>query len=152
MTAEPAPRPLRLVESVEVIRLKAVIESMQLDLENAQTEIRSLRRRLSAMKNEQARATKADPNYAMAERLFEYWKQECCHPHSQLGEKREAALLAMLAKYTPHQIGMAIKGAAVGAYVDEKGKRHDELELICRNEVKLESFIDRYQRWRGRHG
>jgi hypothetical protein len=43
---------------------------------------------------------------------------------------------------------MAIRGAALAAYVDEGGVRHDDLELICRNEVKLEKFIDRYERWK----
>ncbi len=45
--------------------------------------------------------------------------------------------------YTLGQLMRAIDGAAAGAYVDDNGKRHDDLELICRNEVKVDGFIAR---------
>ena len=52
--------------------------------------------------------------------------------------------------YTPRYICQAILGAKYEAYVDPKGKRHDSLELICRDSEHLEDFWERYQRHRAR--
>ena len=76
--------------------------------------------------------------------LFAYWQERCHHPQAKLTSDRRSKILARLRDgYTAEQIRSAIDGAAVGAYVDERGKRHDDIELICRNGSKLESFIDR---------
>ena len=40
----------------------------------------------------------------------------------------------------------AIDGAAFDAFVDEKGKRHDGISLICRDEDSFDRMRDR---WRG---
>jgi hypothetical protein len=41
------------------------------------------------------------------------------------------------------EVRTAIAGAAKAAFVDDNGRRHDDIELICRNRVKLDSFIAR---------
>jgi hypothetical protein len=76
--------------------------------------------------------------------LFAYWQQRCGHGHAKLTRERQAKLRARLReRYTPAQIRQAIDGAAVAAFVDESGKRHDDLTLICRTGSKLEDFIGR---------
>lgn len=45
--------------------------------------------------------------------------------------------------YTVEQIRQGIDGAAVAAHVSENGVTHDDIELICRNGSKLDSFIAR---------
>jgi hypothetical protein len=78
--------------------------------------------------------------------LFDYWRERCRHPGAKLdnGDTRWQKVGARLREgYTPEQIRKAIDGAAVGAYVNDAGKRFDDLELICRNKVKLEDFIER---------
>jgi hypothetical protein len=45
--------------------------------------------------------------------------------------------------FTVEQITAGVDGAAVGAYVNDDGKRFDDIELICRSGSKLESFIAR---------
>jgi hypothetical protein len=76
--------------------------------------------------------------------LFAYWQQQTKHPTAMLKKDRRAKVEARLREgYTPDQIRRGIDGAARAAYVDEAGKRFDDLELICRNSVKLEDFIDR---------
>jgi hypothetical protein len=143
--SEPA---LRVVRCEECERLRTALEAAKLDLEQAQTDARIARRQLAAARAAEREQRRDDPKYEVAERLFDYWREQCGHPRAQLGPKREQALLARLEKYTPREIAMAIRGAALAAYVDESGVRHDDLELICRNEVKLEKFIDRYERWK----
>lgn len=146
------PARLRVVEPdacPECERLHGALAAAQVDVENANLEIKRLRRALNARQIDESGRRKRHPNHEVAERLFEFWKEECGHPRAQLGFKREKALLARLEQYEPREIAMAIRGAAKAAYVDEKGVRHDDIELICRDEVKLEKFIERYVRWKG---
>lgn len=76
--------------------------------------------------------------------LFELWQRECHHPDAKLTDDRRSKLRARLREgYTLQQIAAGIRGAAVGAYVDDRNKRHDDLTLICRTGSKLEDFIGR---------
>lgn len=76
--------------------------------------------------------------------LFGYWQDRCRHPQAKMTRERTAKVAARLRDgYTPEQIRAAIDGAARGAFVNDDGKRFDDLELICRSGTKLESFIDR---------
>lgn len=76
--------------------------------------------------------------------LFAYWQRECNHPLSKPTKERLAKIRARLNEdYSPEDIATAIDGARRGAYVDDHGKRFDDIELICRNASKLELFISR---------
>ena len=81
---------------------------------------------------------------AVARDLFAYWQQTCDHPNAQPTRDRLAKVKARLREgYTADQVRKAIDGAARGAFVNDQGKRFDDLELICRTGSKLEDFIDR---------
>jgi hypothetical protein len=83
-------------------------------------------------------------NKEEVESLFAYWKERCKHPTARLGSDRRAKVQARLKEgYSVEQIRKAIDGAALDAYVNDKGVRFDDLELICRNGSKLELFIKR---------
>jgi hypothetical protein len=76
--------------------------------------------------------------------LFGYWRERCGHPQAKMTRDRTAKVAARLREgYTPEQIKAAIDGAQRGAFVNDDGKRFDDLELICRTGAKLESFIGR---------
>jgi hypothetical protein len=76
--------------------------------------------------------------------LFAYWQRQCGHPDAKLGADRRRKIAARLREgFTAEQIRQAIDGAARGAFVNEAGRRFDDIELICRNATKLESFIGR---------
>lgn len=82
----------------------------------------------------------------IARELFEHWREVCHHPQAKPTQERLRAIRARLKEgYTVDQITAAIGGAAVAAFVDDRGKRHDDLTLICRNGSKLEDFIARGQ-------
>jgi hypothetical protein len=143
---------LRVVECADCERLQVALDAALMDLEAARAEVGSLRRQLGAAFSKQSKDRKQHPHYDTAVRLFEFWQEECGHPRAQMGPKRERAILARLDDYTPRDIAKAVRGAAVAAYVDERGVKHDDIELICRDEVKLEKFIERYERWKGAQG
>lgn len=92
-------------------------------------------------------ASRADPIRSFPDPvrcLFDYWKATCRHPQALPTRERLAKVRARLGEgYTEDQIRQAINGAARAAFVNDAGKRFDDLELICRNGSKLESFIDR---------
>lgn len=76
--------------------------------------------------------------------LFAYWQQQCGHPHAKLSPERRRKIAGRLREgYEPQAIQEAIDGAARAAYVDEQGKKHDDIGLICRSAEKLDSFIGR---------
>jgi hypothetical protein len=148
-----AARDLRLVQCADCERLQVALDAALMDLEAARAEAGSLRRQLGAAQGKQGKARKQHPHYDMAVRLFEFWQEQCGHERAQMGPKRERALLSRLDDYSARDIAKAIRGAAVAAYVDPRGVKHDDIELICRDEVKLEKFIERYERWReSQHG
>lgn len=77
--------------------------------------------------------------------IFEYWQRACNHPSSKLSPDRRRKIETRLREgYSVEQIKAAVDGAAVGAFVGDNGKRFDDIELICRNGSKLESFIGRH--------
>jgi hypothetical protein len=76
--------------------------------------------------------------------LFDYWRERCDHPLAKLTAERVTKIRARRRDgYTIEFIKQAIDGAAVAPFVNERGRRFDDLELICRNGTKLESFAGR---------
>jgi hypothetical protein len=68
------------------------------------------------------------------------------HTQAVFTPERRTKIRARLAEgYTPLDIRTAIDGAAKAPFVNDAGKRFDDLTLICRNGSKLEDFIDRAQ-------
>lgn len=76
--------------------------------------------------------------------LFDFWRVRCGHEQAKATTERIGKIRARRNEgYTDEQIREAIEGAARGAFVNAAGKRFDDIELICRNGSKLESFIER---------
>lgn len=79
-----------------------------------------------------------------AKNLLDLWRAKCDHLGSRATKGRLGKIEARLKEgYTEEQIGTAIDGAARAPFVNDAGKRFDDIELICRNGEKLESFIER---------
>lgn len=94
-----------------------------------------------------ARSTTTTIDRSVVAELFDHWRTVCQHPQAKPTAERLRAIRARLADgYTPGQIRQAIDGAARAPFVDQRGKRHDDLTLICRNGSKLEDFMDRANR------
>jgi hypothetical protein len=67
------------------------------------------------------------------------------HPRAKLGADRVKAVNARVREgATPADFFKAIVGAAYDSFVDDKGKVHDDLELICRGSKKFEDRIETY--------
>lgn len=79
--------------------------------------------------------------------IFAYWQAQCHHSQAKPTSDRLAKIRSRRRDgYTQEQMMRAIDGAAIGAWVNEHGKRFDDLELILRNGSKLEDFIERANR------
>lgn len=147
MSAEPA---LRLVECPDCERLRRQLDAALTELETVKADLDAKRRQLRTQRHNERKALKEAALYEQALPLFEFWAEQCGHPKAKFGPANQKALYnALELGFTQREVAEAIKGAAVAAWVDERGKRHDGLPLICRDEEKLRDFIERYERWKG---
>lgn len=158
MTAEPAPRPeLRVVGCASCERHRRVIEGLEIDLGNLQDEIKKKLRAIKRLEDDKAAKLSSDRLFPVAKELFDFWVAQCGRDAAQteLGPARLGLLIARLkgrkrlgSENPARDVARAILGAKHDAYVNPKGKRHDDLTFICRNEATLEDFIGRYERWK----
>lgn len=143
---EPA---LRLVECPDCERLRRALDAALAENEVIKADLDQKRRMLRTRRKEERKALAEAALREQAEPLFAYWQEQCDHPRAKFGPAVQKALYGALELgFTQREIAEAIKGAAVAAWVDERGKRHDGLPLICRDEEKLRDFIERYERWK----
>lgn len=79
--------------------------------------------------------------------IFSYWQSALNHPTAKLTAERKRKIEARLKEgYSVEQIIQAIDGCAASPFhrgQNDTGQVWDDLELICRNGSKLESFISR---------
>lgn len=79
--------------------------------------------------------------------VFDYWKQAMRHPQARLDDKRAKAIGQRLADgYTVGQLCQAVDGCRKSPYhmgQNDSNTVYDDIELICRNTSKVESFINR---------
>lgn len=77
--------------------------------------------------------------------VFAYWQSKLDHPGAKLTAERQTKIVNRLKDgYTSEQIKKAIDGCASSPFhtgENDQRKRYDDIELICRNGTKLESFI-----------
>lgn len=81
---------------------------------------------------------------AFIRQVFDRWQERCDHPQAKLTADRRAKVKARIREgRTLEDFFAAIEGAARAAFVNDEGKRFDDLELICRSGAKFESFMAR---------
>jgi hypothetical protein len=93
-----------------------------------------------------ASSGKPDTEAEVITKLCAYWQEQCDHQKANVGPKtaRYRKVRARLRDgYTPRDIATAIQGAARAPFINDEGKKFDDLELICRNAEKLEDFRSR---------
>lgn len=76
--------------------------------------------------------------------VYDHWREVIGDGSRRLkfSAKRSKAVQARLNEgYTVDDLKRAVDGAKIGAYVDDRGVRHDDLELICRDAPKVRRFI-----------
>jgi hypothetical protein len=127
-------------------------ELLEIDFQNLEIDLRGKRREIASLKAELSKQYAQAVEAPLIQALFDYWRLSCRAGRKtvKLGEKRRKVIQARLREgYTAGQLRRAIDGAVVGAF-EKDGKRYDDLELICRDEVKLDSFIARFDAYERR--
>lgn len=90
-----------------------------------------------------------DPLAPLVHEAGAYWRERCGHPKAKMDGKRYRAVRARLLEADSPREGLehikrGVDGAAAAPNVNERtGERYDDLELICRSAVKLDSFVKR---------
>jgi hypothetical protein len=122
-------------------RLDAVV----LDLENAEAALRAERRKVNGLQKQMAAQHLSSPLLSDARALFEFWQAQCHHPRSVFDAQRQRLAVQRLAEHGMDRLRDAIRGAAIGAYVDDRGVRHDGFELILRDAGHVDKFVKRWE-------
>lgn len=147
----------------ELMALRAEIASLRLFLlDGVRTEIAGLRREVAAAigKGTQlemapdAITTTIVPDApagkrvkteeaAAALRIFEYWRVQLDHREAKFTPERKMRVLARLREYGEERVKRAILGCARSAFhrgENDRGRKYDDLELICRKGSHIERF------------
>lgn len=118
------------------------------DLQRVERDLRDARREISTLKTKLYNRERQAPQNRAAEALFKYWVAQLDKDPKRtvFGDKRRKAVAARLAEHDPEYIARAIDGLAVSVFTSPQGKRFDDLELVCRDETKLEGFYETAER------
>jgi hypothetical protein len=120
------------------------------DVGNLEQELRGKRQLVKDLRS-QGDETNTELDKA-AKEVYAYWRQKLRPSARAFGADRKKAVTGRLREYAPNlradklhegvgELKRAIDGAQIGAYVDNRGVRHDDLELICRSPKYVEKFI-----------
>jgi hypothetical protein len=158
----PNPLPLAVVDSQtgelraagcsECAELAAKLAGREADLEALTEEFTRLLRKRDALLRDRERERELDPQRLVILEVWDYYREKCRHPNSKLDAHRFDLVKARLRQFTAAELKAAIDGAAVAAYVDADGKRHDRIGLIFQSAERVEDFANRWHRWQRAQG
>jgi hypothetical protein len=134
-----------IADDVDVQALVYEVEQLKADLENAERDLRAKRALIKKLQTDAEKERQAYAGRETVTRIFDYWSETCRHPNSKLTPDRFDSIRGALERgYTEAQIKRAIDGAAFDPFITRRRngteKRHDDIELICRDGKRLEEF------------
>ena len=95
--------------------------------------------------NTVASATVFPPELTDVEQVFQHWQQVMDHPGAKLDAKRKRAIQARLKDgYLVEHLTQAIDGCRSSEWYmgkNDRQQRYDDIELICRDAGKVDSFM-----------
>mgnify|MGYP000435643277 CR=1 FL=1 len=153
---------LRLVECPVCEVKDRQMQSIGIDLENLEADVKAKNRLIGRLKSDLVNERRDSPFHADAQAIYEYWRKTCRPGARAFGEDRLKAVLGRLnekkdkvpgvkrreAAYSPRFICEAVKGSSIDPSRDSHGVPWNDLELICRDSKHLETFHDAYKAWR----
>lgn len=83
---------------------------------------------------------------AAVEDIFKFWQQEMGKPLAKLTAGRRTKVEARLKLFSVEDIKRAIRGCKSSAFhmgQNDSGTLYNSLELICRNDEKIEFFMEK---------
>jgi hypothetical protein len=137
-----------IVEDIQLDNALRRVEELEADVANLEKDLRAKRALITRLNRDRERERRAYEDRQVVESIFGEWQRECSHPHSKLTAERFDAIRGMLEKgYKREQFSLAIAGAKFDPFCTKRKngtvQRHDDIELICREGVKFESFANR---------
>lgn len=149
---------LRIVQETGETAGVCQCDALSTQVENLKTENDALSKELavkvgaiSKLKKQVHEDLDLHPQVAAARRVYQHWRERC-HPqaHKKCPRDRLQLILDRMEGapdkgFTEEQCIRAVDGAAEHPFVDDRGKRHDSIELIFRNTGKTQDFIERVE-------
>jgi hypothetical protein len=139
---------LRAAGCPQCADLAARLAGAEADIHALSKENVRLLRRIDALQRDRDHERLNDPQRPEIVAIFDYWRERCRHPNARFDGARFDLIKSRLRTFTPDELRMAVDGAAVDAYVDAKGKRHDRLGLVFESAERVEDFSNRFWRWK----
>lgn len=104
------------------------------------------------LKTERRRQEEEDPEWQLVKRVGDAWRAECGHPRAKFpadGLRAGKVRARLRERFSVEDLLKAVRGASRFPYVVNGRRaphgpaeaRHDDLELICRSEKHVETFI-----------
>lgn len=130
-------------------RYKAESELKARQLEDAERELRTYRRKVRTLEDARAKEREVSPKRAVVTDIFDYWKLQTGHPNSKLTDDRFDAIEHSLKKYKPEEIKWACAYIGAFPYSGEYGKRLAEGISADRRDgiVMILDKADRFEQW-----
>jgi hypothetical protein len=121
------------------------------EIDGLKDTVTKLGRQIREMKRDHDAERRIHPHRALIEDIHRFW-QDATGRKGKLGAKRFDTLVDLLKVELEDgeddwKIRMAILGAAVSPNRSDAGEPYDDLELICRDETKIDSFARRAYLW-----
>lgn len=143
---------LRAAGCPQCAELAAKLAGAEADIEALHKEHTRLLRRTDALLRDHDAERLGDPQRSEIIAIFDHWREKCGHPNARFDGARFDLIKSRLRQFSADELKMAVDGAAVDAYLDPKGKKHDRLGLVFQNAERVEDFCNRYVRWKNRNG
>lgn len=122
--------------------LDEIATQVAADLRMAEAEIRKLRRKVGKLESDERERRRTARERPMVEEIFAYWVDRMGkNPKTtKLGDKREKAIVARLREGRDVEyFRQAIDGFS-RFRPERDGRVYDDIELLCRDEVRLERY------------
>ena len=123
---------------------RARVKGLLVDLENANTDLVVKRREVNRLKAKIVKQDTPDAPEQQQLLVFNHWRRVCRNdsPRVVFTTDRREKVRARLKEYPVADLIAAVDGAHLIAYVDDKGKKHDDLFTIMRDGRQVERFRD----------
>lgn len=120
-------------------RLEAQLEAVKTDLDLAEKQIRTQRRKIGGLEKELRDVRKESPKRREAQEVYEHWLEETGRSasRSKFGDKREKAVLARLFEdRSVDYLQTAVTGLRIGANVSDHDTQRQTLMAVMRAAIE----------------
>jgi hypothetical protein len=133
----------------EVASLKRMLQAAFEEAEAKDAAVLKFHSEVKRLKAALVRQQNEDADNELVQTVFDFWVAMCKggNPRAKMGPARVKKVHERVSRDTPGSTPKEFMKAIIGAAYDpfvKNGKVFNDLELICRDEAKFDTFVQRY--------